>query len=80
MRIIESYTHGQCLVSFLKMNDKFIIKIEAGPYEQTFKVSELDIGGLGNVKKLLTPEFMQAVEDRFRQMHEGFSTEVMKHI
>jgi hypothetical protein len=80
MRIIESINRPGYLVSILKMNDKFIIKLEAGPYEQTYKVSEMDIGGLGNVKKLLTDEFYAKAEERFRQMNADFSVELAKHI
>lgn len=78
MRIIESFTHGACLVSILKMNSKFIIKVEAGPYEQTFKVDEMDISNLGNVKKMLTPEFLDKVQERFKIMHADFSAELAK--
>ena len=80
MRIIESITRPGYLVSILKMNDKFSIKLEAGPYEQTYKVSDMDIGSLGNVKKLLTDEFYAKVEERFRQMNADFSIELAKHI
>jgi hypothetical protein len=80
MRIIESINRPGYLVSILKMNDKFIIKLEAGPYEQTYKVSEMDIGNLGNVKKLLTDEFYAKAEERFRQMNTDFSVELAKHI
>jgi len=80
MRIIESFTHGQCLVSILKMNSKFIVKIEAGPYEQTFKVDEMDITNLGNLKKVLTPEFLNKVQSRFMAMHAEFSEELAKVI
>lgn len=74
MRIIESIPRpGGYLVSILKMNDKYIIKIEAGPYEQTYKINELDCGGLTGVKALLTDEFYTTVENRFRAMHTDFS-------
>lgn len=80
MRVIETINRPGYLVSLLKMNDKFLIKLEAGPYEQTYKVSEMDIGGLGNVKKLLTDDFYAKAEERFRQMHTDFSAELLKHI
>ncbi|HWY12541.1 MAG TPA: hypothetical protein VN026_14510 [Bacteroidia bacterium] len=50
------------------MNDKFIVKFEAGPMEQAFKFDNNDVRGLDNLKKLITPEFIEEVRKRFNEM------------
>ena len=50
------------------MNDKFIVKFEAGPMEQAFKFDNADVRGLDNLKTLITPEFIEEVRKRFNEM------------
>lgn len=56
------------------MNQKFIIKFEKGIYEQTYKLSELDITeGVNGVFKLIDNEFIAAITERFAQMRTDFN-------
>ena len=50
------------------MNEKFIVKFEAGPMEQAFKFENADVKGVENLKKLITPEFIEEVRKRFNEM------------
>lgn len=54
------------------MNDKYLIKLEAGPMEQTFKVPQSEAGGLDGVKKLLDEDFMRKAIERFNEMFMAF--------
>lgn len=49
-------------------NGKYIVKIEAGPYEQTYKVSEMDIAGADSVEAMLDEPFLAGVARRFQEM------------
>lgn len=56
------------------MNQKFIIKFEKGIYEQTYKLSELDIPeGVDGVFKFIDNEFLTTVVERFTQMRTDFN-------
>lgn len=56
------------------MNQKFIIKFEKGIYEQTYKLSELDIiGGINGVFKIIDDDFISHVVQRFRAMKVDFN-------
>ncbi len=56
------------------MNQKFIIKLEKGIFEQIYKLSELDIpDGVNGVFQVLDAEFMKTVTERFDQMRRDFS-------
>ena len=77
MRVIAEIPNSYCRISILSMNQKFIIKIEKGNYEQIYKVSEMDLFfGLEDVKKMLNEAFIIKVLERFRKMDQDFSEEL----
>ncbi len=69
MRVIAHIPHPSITITLFHMNDKFIIKMEAGPMEQVFKISQTEIGGVEEIKKMLDEKFMQAVLVRFNEMY-----------
>ena len=76
MRYIKDVTHPQYKISLFSWNSKYILKIEAGPYEQTYKVAEFDVTGPDEVTSLLTEKFLTAVTARFQDMDRDW-TEVI---
>ncbi|MCE3226729.1 MAG: hypothetical protein K0S32_1280 [Bacteroidetes bacterium] len=68
MRIIDSIPHESMSISIFKMNDKFMVKFEAGPMEQTFKFFEEDVKNLEVLKSKITPEFIETTRKRFNEM------------
>ena len=68
MRIIDTIPHPSITISIFQMNDKFIVKFEAGPMEQSFKFDNADVKGVENLKKMITPEFIEDTRKRFNEM------------
>lgn len=68
MRVVATIPHVQCHISIFQMNDKFIIKIEKSNLEQSFKVSQMDVMTIEELKALITENFIERVMDRFKQM------------
>lgn len=68
MRYLKDIPHPQAKIGLYSWNSKYIIKIEAGPYEQTYKVAEFDVSGPEEVETLLSPLFMERVLVRFQEM------------
>ena len=55
------------------MNQKFIVKIEKGSLEQSYKIPEMDLtDGVNSVFELLDEEFLKAVAARFIEMRKDF--------
>ncbi len=55
------------------MNRKFIIKMEQGALEQTYKVAEADLmDGVNSVFELLDEAFYQTVAARFTEMRKDW--------
>jgi len=69
MRIIAELPHPEFKISILNMNQKFIVKIEKGSLEQTYKIPEMDLtDGVNSVFELLDEAFLKTVAKRFTQM------------
>ncbi|MBL7911464.1 MAG: hypothetical protein JNJ41_10455 [Bacteroidia bacterium] len=68
MRIIDSIPHHSMTISIFQMNDKYQVKFEAGPMEQTFKFSVEEVKGVENLKKLINEAFIEKTRLRFNEM------------
>lgn len=72
MKFIKEIPNNFCKASLFVWNNKFIIKFEAGMYEQTYKVSEYDVSGEDEIEEMLGDTFMEKVVTRFKQMADDF--------
>ena len=72
MRIIATIPHPKIAISVFSMNDKYQVKFEAGPMEQTYKLSHDEVNGIDGIRKLVDEEFLQKVTERFNEMYLGF--------
>ncbi|MBK9283501.1 MAG: hypothetical protein IPM51_04190 [Sphingobacteriaceae bacterium] len=68
MRIIDAIPHPSMTISIFSMNNKYIVKFEAGPMEQVFKFNSDDIGGVEQLKNKINDEFMDQTMLRFKEM------------
>ncbi len=68
MRIIDSIPHPSITISIFQMNDKYMVKFEAGPMEQTFKYLVEEVGSLEGLKQKVNAEFIEKVRLRFNDM------------
>lgn len=68
MRIIDSIPHTSMSISIFQMNDKFIVKFEAGPMEQAFKFFTEDVKSVDGLKKMIDESFIETVRLRFNEM------------
>ena len=74
MRVIAELPHPECKITIFSMNQKFIIKLEKGVFEQVYKISELDVTDeLIGVFKILDDQFMKNASDRFLEMRSDFN-------
>ena len=79
MRYIKEISHPAFRIGLYFWNNKYLIKIEAGLYEQTYKISEMDVSSDEEVIQLLDEPFMLRVNERFGQMHEDFMETLQRH-
>lgn len=72
MRILETIPHPDIHIGILYMNERFLVKMEAGPYEQVYKFTREMASDIEQVKKLITPEFITECITVFDTMHRNF--------
>ena len=73
MRIIATIPHESMTISIFQMNDKYMVKFEAGPMEQTFKFSLEEAGNLETLKQRIDTEFIERTRQRFNDMFKQLS-------
>ncbi|MCE7055521.1 hypothetical protein LZF95_12610 [Algoriphagus sp. AGSA1] len=76
MRVVQEFVLEDIRISVFSWNNKYIIKFELGPMEQTFKLSETDVLDEGDLKVFLTGDFFEKVKLRFKEMGQSFRAEV----
>ena len=68
MRIIDSIPHPSISISIFQMNDKYIVKFEAGPMEQAFKFYTEEVKSVERLKTIINEAFIEKVRVRFNEM------------
>jgi len=69
MRVVGEIAHPECKITIFHWNNRYLLKLEAGLLEQTFKVSEYDINSEEDLKKILNEEFINRALERFQEMY-----------
>ncbi len=74
MRLIKDIPHDRYKIQVFNYNGKYIVKIELGQFEQTFKIGETDVYGLEDVERMITPELLSNALKRFVEMRTDWET------
>ncbi|MEP0713505.1 MAG: hypothetical protein ABJ333_01165 [Algoriphagus sp.] len=76
MRVIQEFVQEDVRISVFSWNNKYIIKFELGPMEQTFKLSEMDVLEEADLQTFWKGEFFEKVKARFKEMGQSFRAEL----
>jgi hypothetical protein len=68
MRVIADIPHPRYKIQIFLYNAKYLVKIELGQFEQTFKIAETDVKGLEELKRMITDQLLRNSLDRFLSM------------
>ncbi|GAA4012378.1 hypothetical protein GCM10022408_26360 [Hymenobacter fastidiosus] len=79
MRQLADIPHPDAKITLFSWNGKYLIKLEKGPLEQTYKVSEMDVTSEADVRTLLDAEFVAAAVQRFAQMRQDLQAAFDRH-
>lgn len=69
MRIVGKIPHTEYVISVFEMNEKFIVKFEAGPMEQTFKFLKEGIASWEILEGMFDQTFYTNLKQRFEGMY-----------
>ncbi|MBS1682775.1 MAG: hypothetical protein JST48_13770 [Bacteroidetes bacterium] len=73
MRIVAEIPNPEIKITVFHWNNRYLIKLEAGFFEQTFKLQEYDVATEEDVKKMVTDQFISDALLRFNQMAESLN-------
>ena len=65
MRVIAEIPHERYKIQIFNYNSKYIVKVELGQFEQVFKIGELDVSGIEEIKSMVTDELLENCLQRF---------------
>jgi hypothetical protein len=78
MRIVKEIPHERYRLQLLQYNGKFILKVELGQFEQTFKIAETDVQTSDELEQMITPEFLSNCLSRFIDMRTDWEAAFQK--
>jgi len=78
MRVIGEISHPQCKITLFHWNNRYLIKLEQGPFEQTFKIQEYDISSEDEIKLVVSEEFIQSALIQFNSMNQALNDAMSK--
>ena len=70
MRVIGEIPHPECKITIFHWNNRYLIKLEQGLLEQTYKIQEYDVSSEEELRSLITADFMQAALQQFGTMRQ----------
>lgn len=79
MRVVKEIPHASCRISIFSWNGKYLIKLEQGMIEQTYKIDEFDLTGESDLDEVLNENFINKAVQRFSDMNKDLAT-AMKDI
>jgi len=68
MRVVGEISHSACKITIFAWNNRYLIKIEQGLLEQTYKLNEYDITAESDLHKIVDETFIQEALNRFADM------------
>ncbi len=71
MRVVGEIPNPHCKITVFAWNNKYLVKLEQGLLEQTFKVSEMDVTSDDDIKKMLDEKFLGSAIKRFNDMNQS---------
>ncbi len=79
MRVIGEKADSRCKITFFEWNNKYLIKLELGLLEQTYKVPVMDLTGDNDLHAMLDDDFMNEAMERFKQMQQSMGKSFMRN-
>ncbi|MCO5261019.1 MAG: hypothetical protein M9916_12840 [Crocinitomicaceae bacterium] len=73
MRLVRIIPHEKYKIQIFQFSGEYILKIELGQFEQTYRVKETAVEGVEGVQKLLKQELLIGALHRFIEMRSDWA-------
>lgn len=78
MRVVGEIPHPDCKITLLAWNNRYLVKLEQGYMEQTFKIDQFDITSDADLLIIVDHEFIDKALHRFAEMAQDWSIAIQK--
>ena len=68
MRLLKDIPHERYKIQLFNYNAKYIVKVELGQFEQSYKIGELDVDSIEEIERMITPELLNNALKLFVEM------------
>ena len=68
MRVAGTIPHPKLAITVFIMNEKYIVKFEAGGMEQSVKFTLQEVDSVESIAKMLDQQFMNGIIERFNAL------------
>ena len=79
MRYIKDIANTRFKISIYQWNNKYIIKIENGMYEQTYKIEEYEVTNVEEIEKCMDEIFLSRITEKFITMEADFMDSLQRN-
>lgn len=79
MRYIKDIPNPHYKIGLYQWNSKYIIKVESGMYEQTYKIDDYEVATTDELEACMDTTFTEAVAARFDAMHADFHGSLVRN-
>jgi hypothetical protein len=78
MRVVQEILNPQCKITVFHWNNRYIIKLERGFLEQTFKIDQFEIAQEKDLERILDEAFIKQAIDRFSAMSDSLHSALQR--
>jgi hypothetical protein len=71
MRVIGEIPNENCKITLFHWNNRYLIKLERGYLEQTFKIDQFELTSEKDLTAIVTSSFLQKALTRFDSMEQS---------
>jgi hypothetical protein len=79
MRVVGELNHPRCKITVFAWNNRYLIKLENGLMEQTYKINQYDVVDEQALVRMVDEPFIQECMDRFDQMARSLADALERH-
>lgn len=76
MRVVKEFSKQDIRISIFNWNNKYILKFEFGPMEQTYKIPEMDVYEENDLERFCEGTFFEGVISMFQEMGQSFQKQI----
>ncbi len=79
MRIVGEVSHPECKITLLNWNNRYLVKLEKGLLEQTYKISQFELAGEADLYQVVNEAFIRNALRQFDVMEANWN-QALQHL